>query len=256
MLADGADVNERDFDRLATPLHWACGRGNLEAIELLIDFEADVNAQDKRGRTPLHTLIEMRFDTIALWLIQYCNADPHIADKRNITPFDLCQNFFKIEVDNAIANRGSLEFDDVDGDSLENIEKEIAELNRIKENNQTSESYVHFEVFKVYLPTGSYKSVRINGDMTASDVLETMTDKINWPPEYAVFLELFEVRKRDFGTARSGERKVAKGERVFDIKQQWPLITEEGVNATEKYFFLKAKVSPTAPDNVKNTRIG
>lgn len=37
-----------------TPLHWAVVEGRKEAVQLLIAKGADVNAQDERGRTPLH----------------------------------------------------------------------------------------------------------------------------------------------------------------------------------------------------------
>ena len=37
-----------------TPLHYAAGCGQLQAVELLITFGADVNAKDHHGNTPLH----------------------------------------------------------------------------------------------------------------------------------------------------------------------------------------------------------
>lgn len=94
----GVDVNLADYDRKATPLHWAANRGNLEAIEYLIDQGANVNAQNKRGRTPLHSLVEMKYDKVVLWLVKYCGADPYIEDVRGSSPFDLALNWFKEEI--------------------------------------------------------------------------------------------------------------------------------------------------------------
>jgi ankyrin repeat protein len=101
-LADGIDVNLRDYDRHNTPIHWAASGGNLDAIELLLEYGADVNAQNKNGRTPLHCLISERFDKIALWLIKCCGADPHIPDKRGVSAYDLAQKFFQPEIDGVV----------------------------------------------------------------------------------------------------------------------------------------------------------
>ncbi len=35
-------------------LHWACDRGNLEVVKLLVERGADVNIQDTDKQTPLH----------------------------------------------------------------------------------------------------------------------------------------------------------------------------------------------------------
>ena len=45
-----------DFDdQKMTPLHWASRQGHTEIVKLLVQkFKANVNAQDKYGRTPLY----------------------------------------------------------------------------------------------------------------------------------------------------------------------------------------------------------
>ena len=50
--AGGADVDERDFHS-RTPLHLAAWAGAEAAVEVLIGFNANVNAQAKDGVTPL-----------------------------------------------------------------------------------------------------------------------------------------------------------------------------------------------------------
>ena len=49
----GANVNQTNDD-LGTPLHSACYKGNVSAIELLIRYGANVNANDAFYATPLH----------------------------------------------------------------------------------------------------------------------------------------------------------------------------------------------------------
>ena len=57
LLEAGADVNARDEWRGCTPLHTAAdrGRGNVAATRMLLEAGADVNARDEWGCTPLHT---------------------------------------------------------------------------------------------------------------------------------------------------------------------------------------------------------
>ena len=46
-----------------TPLHVACARGNLLAVETLIEFQVPLNLLDRKGNTPLLRAIEeKKFD--------------------------------------------------------------------------------------------------------------------------------------------------------------------------------------------------
>eukprot|EP00386_Alphamonas_edax_P005746 GDKI01018744.1.p1 GENE.GDKI01018744.1~~GDKI01018744.1.p1 ORF type:complete len:375 (-),score=133.35 GDKI01018744.1:30-1154(-) len=49
-------VSSRDAKRM-TPLHWAADRGQLEAVEFLLDRGAEVNAQDDHGESALHLAV-------------------------------------------------------------------------------------------------------------------------------------------------------------------------------------------------------
>ena len=50
------DINEKS-DLEATPLHFACISNNIKNVELLIKMKANLNAQDREGRTPLHAAV-------------------------------------------------------------------------------------------------------------------------------------------------------------------------------------------------------
>jgi len=53
-----ADLNHRlDFDE--TPLHMAVRSANIDSIQLLIKFFAEMNAQNSAGQTPLHLACQM-----------------------------------------------------------------------------------------------------------------------------------------------------------------------------------------------------
>lgn len=52
ILAEGAAVDEQD-EQGWTPLNWAAGRGDAEAVALLLDHGADLTMTGRDDRTPL-----------------------------------------------------------------------------------------------------------------------------------------------------------------------------------------------------------
>jgi len=204
LIQDGADVNEADWDRGSTPLHWACAAGNLDAIEVLLEYGAEINSQNKHGRTPLHCLISERYDKIALWLIQYCNADPHIQDKRGVAAYDLAQRFFQPEIDAAIRNRAI----DVGDEDQE-------------EDGATGDAGQQEDI-KIYTTNGKYRVITVSEYDTAAEVLEKMLKISNWPEQYLRFFDLVEVITKRAGSKRFKKQvRIELNDNCWEKKAAW-----------------------------------
>lgn len=73
LAAQPALLGARDSDE-STPLHCAAWKGHVEAVRLLLEAGADVNAHNKNGhwgRTPLHAAAHGNQAAIAELLIQH-----------------------------------------------------------------------------------------------------------------------------------------------------------------------------------------
>lgn len=53
LILTGADVNKRTQMSRRTPLHIAAKKGNIKVVKALLSSGAKINAQDRKGRTPL-----------------------------------------------------------------------------------------------------------------------------------------------------------------------------------------------------------
>jgi|GEM_PF-2913660 len=88
-LAKGCDPNARQEGEFGTiPLEVACSE---ETVDLLIRYQADVNATSLNGRTPLHSQMAAGYKLsagIATHLLE-AGADPRAMDKNDSTPLHL-----------------------------------------------------------------------------------------------------------------------------------------------------------------------
>ncbi|XP_054820354.1 ADP-ribosylation factor GTPase-activating protein AGD1-like isoform X3 [Prosopis cineraria] len=82
----------------STVLHLACLTADIAMVELLLQYGADINASDSRGRTPLHyCIIRGKNATAKLLLIR--GANPHAADDEGNTPLKLASESASISND-------------------------------------------------------------------------------------------------------------------------------------------------------------
>ena len=104
-LADGANVNAKD-KRNKTPLHNAAYGGHREIAELLIDKGANVNAKDKSNKTPLHAAALYGRKEFAELLINK-GADMSAKDKYEQTPLHVASNRKKTGVVKLLIDKGA-----------------------------------------------------------------------------------------------------------------------------------------------------
>lgn len=100
----GVDVNQRDTDTSNSALHLAAMRGQKHAIYFLIDQGADIDAQNRKGSTPLHLLVNNRFNNLAVWMVKQ-GADINIEDVRGFTPYDMALPWLQKEMKEAMYGR-------------------------------------------------------------------------------------------------------------------------------------------------------
>lgn len=73
------------------PIHWAADRGNAEMVKMLLDFGADVDAQDEDGQTALHYACSNEHESVVKVLLA-ASADINIIDNENMKPLDVLKN--------------------------------------------------------------------------------------------------------------------------------------------------------------------
>ena len=85
-LESGTDANQPISDeRGGYPLHFAVNSG-VEIIQMLIDYGADMNVKDAKGRTPLHIVATGRPSIEKMELLIEHGADVNAVDDEGKTP--------------------------------------------------------------------------------------------------------------------------------------------------------------------------
>ena len=80
-----------------TPLHVAVEKQSHDAIEVLINANANVNLPDSCGKTPLHHACQ-NCDVIATRLLACSGANTQLVDKRGTTALQLASKFGHVDL--------------------------------------------------------------------------------------------------------------------------------------------------------------
>jgi len=88
LLEQHSDVNARNDDG-NTPLIWAAVNGNVEAVNILLDFKANIDLKDyKQMRTALHDAVKKEQIEVVRILLEH-GANYNATDKKGRTPHDI-----------------------------------------------------------------------------------------------------------------------------------------------------------------------
>ncbi|XP_002730708.1 acyl-CoA-binding domain-containing protein 6-like [Saccoglossus kowalevskii] len=79
------DVTNQVDDQGLTLLHWACDRGLEKMVNLLLKYNANINAKDEDGQTPLHYAVTCEFVPVIKLLLDH-GADVSIEDNDGCLP--------------------------------------------------------------------------------------------------------------------------------------------------------------------------
>jgi ankyrin repeat protein len=112
LLKYGADVNAQRDD-LWTPLHLALSLGKLKVARLLLDHQADVHARNNDGQAPLHLLSRLEApenvddgSDIAKLLLK-CGANVNEKDKDDATPLHVASYYKRLEIVRVLLDNGA-----------------------------------------------------------------------------------------------------------------------------------------------------
>lgn len=90
---------------MQTPLHMACAWGLELVVQVLIEYKANVNAQDAENKTPIHVAITNQHHTIIALLLSHPTLDLTLRDKGGLTPFAAAMMTKNNKAAQAILNR-------------------------------------------------------------------------------------------------------------------------------------------------------
>jgi ankyrin repeat protein len=95
LLDEGAKIDGKDGESGSTALHHAARFGNQDEAEVLITQDADINATDNQGRTPLHLAVNHDYSVAELLISK--GADSTIRAESGQTLLELAQQRKQIE---------------------------------------------------------------------------------------------------------------------------------------------------------------
>jgi len=83
----GANLDAQDGVKRCTALHMAARRGNVEVAEALLDCDADMEARDSKGETPLRRAVNCGKTAVAALLLAR-GADIRSRGSGGLTPVE------------------------------------------------------------------------------------------------------------------------------------------------------------------------
>ena len=105
----GADSHVQGGYKMWTPLHSAAYYGNLEIVRKLIEYDANISAEDLDGRTPLFIASEGVYlkDRGVIRLLVECGADVNARAKDGSIPLHLASLYGALEVVRLLLEHGA-----------------------------------------------------------------------------------------------------------------------------------------------------
>ncbi|KAN0052727.1 hypothetical protein ACTA71_006831 [Dictyostelium dimigraforme] len=277
MIDCGVDINMKEYEKGTCPIHIASSRGHKQVLELLVSRGCDINVQDDRGWTPLHSLVTGRYDILALWLIRQ-GANINLKDNNGFTALDRAQSWFQKEMIDVAEGRISnseatlLEVrkeQDQKKEEYQHAIKSILQHHHEESKNSSNQYFISqqpnaanklvqlqsspyvespikgltgsgSEVIKIYFRNDSYKSVKVTASDNCQSIIKVMCEKFNMKSFDKCF-DLCEVIK---GNARF----LSPNDLLLESKlKNWPIILTNNGYETNNHCHFSIVIKKTAP---------
>ena len=110
LLSKGTDIETRDYNfNGETALMYASTEGHLDLLKILLDNQADINAEDYSKSTPLHLASFNGHLSIVENLVEE-GADINSQDKWGNTPLDLAKQYCELDIANYLQSHGGIAY--------------------------------------------------------------------------------------------------------------------------------------------------
>ena len=115
---NGSSVDPQGRSGIST-LHSAAYYGDLEMVQVLLDYGADVNAKESTGCTPLNFALENHSKDLDPRIVPFlleCGTDPNLQADNGFTPLHRASDSGRIEIVRVLVDHGaSVEVQDKQG---------------------------------------------------------------------------------------------------------------------------------------------